>query len=154
MNKIAINRRIKFDYEILQEFEAGLALKGYEVKSIKTGHISIKNAFVTVRDSELYLTNSNIPLYKYAGNIKNYKPDAPRKILMKKKEISYLIGKKQTEGLTLAPISVYNKKGKIKLNFALARGKKKYDKREKIKERLEKRKIERKMKQSYQNRTR
>jgi SsrA-binding protein len=149
MNKIAINRRAKFDYEILQEFEAGLVLKGYEVKSIKTGHISIKNAFVTVKDSELYLTNSNIPLYKYAGNIKNYEPDAPRKILMRKKEISFLIGKKQTEGLTLVPISVYNKKSKIKLNFALAKGKKKYDKREKIKERLEKRKIERKMKNFY-----
>ena len=149
MKTFAVNRRANFDYEALEKFEAGLVLKGYEVKSIKTGHISIKNAFVTVKNGELYLTNANIPLYKYAGKVKDYDPASPKKILLGKKEISYLIGKKQTQGLTLVPLSVYNKKGFIKLSFALAKGKKKYDKRQKIEERQEKRKIERKMKQFY-----
>lgn len=149
MNILAVNKRAKFDYEILEEFEAGLMLKGYEVKSIKTGHISIKSSFVTSKGEELFLTNANIPLYKYAGAVKNYDPDAPRKLLMRKKEIARLIGKKQVEGLTLVPVSVYNKQGKLKLRFALAKGKKQYDKREKIKEHQEKRKIERKMKSFY-----
>lgn len=153
MKILAVNKRAKFDYEILEEFEAGLVLRGYEVKSAKTGHISIKSAFVTIKEEELYLTNANIPLYKYAGNIANYDPAAPRKLLMKKKEIASLIGKKQVEGLTLVPVLVYTKQGKLKLRFALAKGKKKYDKREKIKEHQEKRKIERKMKQHYQNRS-
>lgn len=146
MKTFAYNRRSKFDYNFLEEFEAGLVLKGYEVKSIKTGHISLKGSFVTAKASELFLTNAKIPLYKQAGEIKNYEETRARKILMGRKEIDYLLGKVHAEGLTLVPISVYTKKGKIKLKFALSKGKKQFDKRENIKERQENRRIERAMK--------
>lgn len=146
MKKIAINRRARFDYEILETFEAGLVLKGYEVKSIKTGRISIKGAFVTIRGEELYLTNANIPLYQHAGKINDYEPTASRKLIMHKKEIKQLIGKARTEGLTLVPLSVYNKRRLIKLEFAIAKGKKKRDKREDIKKREDKIRTERMMK--------
>lgn len=146
MKTFAVNRRASFDYKIMEEFEAGLVLKGYEVKSVKTGHISLKGAFVTAKGEELYLTNANIPLYKYAGKIAEYNETAPRKILMRKKEIARLLGKYRVEGLTLVPISVYTKKGRVKLKFALAKGTKKFDKREKIKEREDNRRIERIMK--------
>jgi SsrA-binding protein len=130
----------------METFEAGLVLKGYEVKSIKTGRISIKGAFVTIRGEELYLTNANIPLYQHAGVVADYNPSAPRKLILHKKEIKRLIGKARTEGLTLVPLSVYNKKNLIKLEFALAKGKKQRDKRENIKKREEKRRVERMMK--------
>ncbi|MDZ7611702.1 MAG: SsrA-binding protein SmpB [Candidatus Moranbacteria bacterium] len=146
MKKLAINRRARFDYEILETFEAGLVLKGYEVKSIKTGRVSLKGAFVTIRGEELYLTNANIPLYQHAGLINDYDPASPRKLIMHKKEIKRLIGKARTEGLTLVPISVYNKRNLIKLEFALAKGKKQRDKREDIKKREDKRRVERMMK--------
>jgi SsrA-binding protein len=143
MKPLAINKRALFDYNILEKFEAGLVLKGYEVKSIKNGHISLKGAFVTFRRSELYLTNATISPYKQAGDIKNYNPTAPRKLLVKKSEIKKLLGKVRSEGLTLVPISVYNKKSLIKLEFALGKGKKKVDKRRTIQDREDKIKIER-----------
>lgn len=148
MKTLAYNRKAGFDYKFLEKFEAGLVLKGYEVKSIKTGHISLKGSFVTSKGDELYLTNANIPLYQHAGEVANYEETGSRKLLMKRKEISFLLGKLNAEGLTLVPISVYTKKGKIKLKFALAKGKKKFDKRENIKERQEKRNIERAMKKN------
>ena len=143
MPKLAVNKKAKFDYKIIETFEAGLVLKGYEVKSIKAGHISLKGAFVTFRKSELYLTNANITLYKQAGDIAGYDPTSPRKLLVKKSEIRKLIGKSRTEGLTLIPLSVYNKKGLIKLEVALAKGKKLFDKRRTIQDREDKIKIER-----------
>lgn len=146
-NAIAVNRRANFDYEILEKYEGGLVLKGYEVKSIKTGHISLKGSFVVPKNEELFLINANIPLYQHAGKMPGYEPTASRKILVKKREIKNLLGRAQTEGLTLIPLSVYNKRGKIKLLFALAKGKKKHDKREKIKERDDKRWIDRRLKQ-------
>jgi SsrA-binding protein len=146
MKKIAINKRAKFDYQILETFEAGLVLKGYEVKSIKTGRVSLKGAFVTIRGEELYLTNANIPLYQHAGLVNNYDPTTPRKLIMHKKEIKRLIGKARTEGLTLVPLSVYNKRRLIKLEFSLAKGKKQRDKREDIKKREDKIRTERIMK--------
>lgn len=147
MKVLAFNRRAKFDYKILEKFEAGLKLKGYEVKSIKTGHISIKGAFVVSHKDELYLTNATIPLYQHAGKVPSYDPAASRKLLLHKKEIKYLKGKSATEGLTLIPLSVYNKKGKIKVRFALAKGKKTIDKRQTIQKREDDIKMERAMKQ-------
>lgn len=135
MTTLALNRKISFDYEILEKFEAGLALFGHEVKSAKLGRISLKGSYVTAKDSELFLTNANIPLYANAGNVKTYDPERSRKLLLKKKEIRYLIGKSQSEGLTLVPLRVYTKNRLLKLEFALAKGKKKFDKREKIKKR-------------------
>jgi len=143
MTKLAVNKKAKFDYKILETFEAGLVLKGHEVKSVKAGHISLKGAFVTFKKNELYLTNSSITLYKQAGDIKNYDPTSPKKLLVKKSEIKKMIGKFKTEGLTLVPISVYNKKGLVKLEFALAKGKKQFDKRRTIQDREDKIKIER-----------
>lgn len=146
MKTLAVNKRAKFDYQLLEEFEAGLVLQGQEVKSVKTGHVSLKGAFVTSKGDELYLTNANIPFYEHAGDPGDYSPTRPRKLLVKRSEIKRLIGKKQAQGLTLVPLSVYNKKGLIKLKFALAKGKKQRDKRETIRKREEERHMGRIMK--------
>lgn len=151
MKIIAKNRRAFFDYEILEKFEAGLVLKGYEVKSIKTGHISLKGAYVTTHDDELYLINANIPLYKHA-RVDGYDPTASRKILIHKKESESLRKKSASQGLTLVPLSVYNNKNRIKLEVALAKGKKKVDKRENIQKREADIAMQRAMKQSLRNR--
>ncbi|MFA5318065.1 MAG: SsrA-binding protein SmpB [Patescibacteria group bacterium] len=139
MPTYGINKRANFDYEILAKYEAGIVLAGYEVKSVKTGHISLKGAFVTLKNRankdlpEAYLTNCHIPLYKHAGKILNYDPYKSRKLLLKKSEISHILGKRQEKGLTLVPIKVYNKGSLIKLEFGIGKGKKKVDKREDIK---------------------
>lgn len=140
MPTLAYNKRANFDYDISDTFEAGLILFGHEVKSIKTGHVSLKGAFVTNKKTdkllpELYLTNAHISLYKHAGKQPNYEPTRPRKLLLHKKEIERLIGKKAVEGLTLVPIKIYTKRSLIKLEFGIGRGKKKFDKREAIKKR-------------------
>jgi SsrA-binding protein len=137
---LAYNKRANFDYEISQTFEAGLVLTGQEVKSIKTKHVSLKGAFVTTHLTskqlpDFILTNAHIPPYKFAGKVADYSPERPRKLLLKKSQIKYLLGKKQEQGLTLVPIKIYTKKSLIKLEFGLGKGKKKYDKRQSIKER-------------------
>ncbi|MEA3323503.1 MAG: SsrA-binding protein SmpB [Patescibacteria group bacterium] len=132
---LAVNRKAKFDYEFIEKYEAGLVLFGHEVKSVKTGHISLKGAFVTIHNNELFLTNALIPLYEHAGNVKKYDPNRSRKLLVKRSEIRSLIGKKAQAGLTMVPIRVYTKRNLIKLEFALARGKAKHDKRNTIKKR-------------------
>lgn len=139
MATLAINKRANFDYHILDKFEAGLVLAGHEVKSIKTGHISLKESFVTIRGNELYLTNAHIPPYVHAGKVENYDPTRPRKLLLRKHEIKTLIGKARVQGLTLVPIRIYTKKKLIKLEFGVGKGKKEYDKREKIKKREDER---------------
>jgi SsrA-binding protein len=150
MSKIlAKNRRATFDYELIKKYEAGLVLKGMEVKSIKDGQASLKGSFVSISKDELYLTNANIPPYKFSGNPKDYDPTRSRKLLLHKKEIKYLLGKSRTEGLTMVPISLYTNKNKIKLEFALARGKKKYDKRETLKKRTAQREMDRKLKSRF-----
>lgn len=149
----AINKRAKFDYEITDKFEAGIVLAGYEVKSIKTGHISLRGAFVTLKQNqkkklpEFYLINCHIPLYKHAGKMLNYDPTRSRKLLLKRAEIRQLIGKTKEKGLTLVPIRVYNKGNLIKLEFGIGKGKKKIDKRETIKKREIERKLQRIKKQ-------
>jgi len=143
MTTLAYNKRANFDYTLTDKYEAGMVLRGHEVKSVKSGHISLKEAFVTVHAEELYLTNANIPLYKHAGNIPNYEPTRSRKLLLRKREIRHLIGKIKEEGLTLVPIRVYTKKHLLKLEFAVGKGKKKIDKRQTIQAREEKRRIQR-----------
>lgn len=141
MSILAINKRANFDYDILNKFEAGIVLLGHEVKSVKTGHINLKGSFVTVKSAkgkelpELHLINAHIPLYKFAGSIKSYDPYRSRKLLLKKNEIKYLLGKKQEQGLTLVPIKIYTKHSFIKLEFGIGKGKKKIDKRESIRKR-------------------
>ncbi|MBI4811919.1 SsrA-binding protein SmpB [Candidatus Falkowbacteria bacterium] len=147
MSVLTVNKRAKFDYEILETYEAGIVLFGHEVKSIKTGHISLKGSFVTLKSAignklpEAYLTNAHIPLYKHAAGVKNYDPYRPRKLLLKKNEIERLIGKKQEQGLTLVPLKIYTKRSFIKLEFGIGKGRKKADKREVIKKREVEKKI-------------
>ncbi len=145
MNILAENRRSSYDYEILETYEAGLVLFGWEVKAIKTGHVSLTGTFVTARGGELYLTNALVPPYQSANMPESYDQSRPRKLLLKKSEISSLIGKLKAKGLTLIPIKLYTKKSRIKLEFAVAKGKRKTDKREMIKKRDIEREISRKL---------
>lgn len=146
MTTLAVNKRAHFDYLISDKYEAGLALLGHEVKSVKTGHVSLKESFVTISSEELYLTNAHIPLYKHAGKVSNYDPTRPRKLILRKSEIRHLIGKARIQGLTLVPLRLYTKKRLIKLEFGVGKGKKEYDKREKIKKREAGLDMERKLK--------
>lgn len=140
------NKKARFDYEILETLEAGLELKGFEVKALKSGRGALAGSRVIIRGGEAYIVGMNIPPYQPKNTPKDYEPQATRRLLLKKREIEYLNGKNQEKGLTLVPLKVYNKKGLLKLVFGLGRGLKKYDKRERIKERESKRKIERLMK--------
>ena len=140
------NRRAKFDYELISKYEAGLVLRGYEVKALRDKEASLKGAYLSFRSNqqgkaELYLINCRISLYKHAGRLLDYNPLRERKLLLNKSEIDYLIGRIHTEGLTLIPLQIYTKHSFLKLEFALAKGKKKYDKREIIKSREEQRRL-------------
>ncbi len=143
MPTLATNPRAKYDYHILETFEAGLVLAGHEVKAIKTGHLSLKGSYVTIKNEEAWLINAQIPPYQPKNTPADYQPDRTRKLLLNKKEIRSLIGQIKQKGLTLVPLRVYTKKGKIKLGFALGRGKREFDKREKIIKREVKRRIDR-----------
>lgn len=143
MKIFAENRRAKFDYEILETYQAGLVLLGHEVKAIKTGHISLGNSFVIIKNNELYLINSFIPPYQPKNTPSDYDPERSRKLLLQKQEIKSLIGKSKAKGLTLLPLKVYTEKNKLKLEFAIGHGKRKIDKREKIKKRDTEREMER-----------
>ncbi len=146
MKRLAYNKRARFDYEFIDRYEAGLVLSGQEVKSIKAGRMSLKEAFVTFHQGELYLINANVPPYVFAGKVENYDPTRSRKLLLHRAEIKSLLGKTEVKGLTMVPISVYNKKGKLKLEFALVKGKREFDKRETIKRREADRNMGRMMK--------
>jgi len=135
MHDYTYNRQALYDYEILEKYEAGLVLAGFEVKSIRGGHISLQGAYVVIKNEEAFLLNATVPPYQPKNAPMSYEPTRSRKLLLGKAEIRSLIGKTQQRGLTLVPLRVYNKSGKIKLEFALARGKKEFDKREKIKKR-------------------
>jgi len=147
MKILAVNRRAPFDYELMERHEAGLALTGAEVKSVKTGHVSLKGSFVTVHDNELFLTNSLIPPYRHAHKDTRHEDTRPRKLLLRRSEIRSLIGKSRTEGLTLVPIRVYTKNRLVKLEFAVGKGKKAIDKRETIKKREARRDMSRAMRE-------
>lgn len=155
MKIITQNKRAKFDYEILETFEAGIVLQGFETKSIKSGNVSLKGSYVVIQNTgptgtpEAWILNMHIGVYKQAGKMPNYNPTRSRKLLLHKKEINYLIGKQQQKGLTLVPISIYTKKSRLKLEFGLGRGKRKIDKREKIKEREFKRRINRALREKF-----
>jgi len=143
MKTLAVNKRATYDYEILEKYEAGISLFGCEVKSTKTGHISLKGSYIVIKNNEAYLLNAFIPPYQTKNTPSDYDPSRSRKLLLHKSEIKSLIGKTKQKGLTLVPIKLYTKKGKIKLEFALAKGKRKVDKREKIKKREAERKMRR-----------
>ena len=132
---IADNRRARFDYEIMQTFEAGIMLTGSEVKSLRSGHTNLAEAYAAVKSGELFLFNSNIPEYREANRF-NHDPKRPRKLLLHGKEIAKLANGVQREGLTIIPLKLFfNPRGRAKVDIALAKGKKLHDKREAIKER-------------------
>jgi len=143
MRIIATNKRASFDYTLFDRYEAGIVLSGQEVKSAKSGHASLKNSFITLKGSEPYLTNAHISAYKYAGKTDIPNPTRPRKLLLHKKEVSSLIGKSQTQGFSLIPLKLYVSGKLVKIEFALARGKKQYDKRQDIAKRETQKKISR-----------
>lgn len=143
MSALADNKKAYFDYEILETFEAGLVLEGHEVKSIKLGRANIQGAYAIIRGGEAYILGMHVPPYQQANTPANYDPDRTRKILLTRKEIAYLAGKTAEKGLTLLPLQVYTKHGLLKLSLGLGRGKKKTDKRETIKARESKRRIDR-----------
>jgi len=143
---IAENKKAYFNYQILEKFEAGVVLIGQEVKSIKTRGINLAGSYIVVRNEEIYWIGSEIPAYQPKNAPSDYDPERSRKLLLKKSEIRYLIGKSKQKGLTLIPLKVYTKKGKIKIEFGIAKGKKKFDKRELIKKRETEREIERVLK--------
>ena len=129
------NRKARFDYEILEKYECGIELIGTEVKSVRGGRVSLEGAFVIVRGGEAFLINANIPPYQVANAPKDYDPLKNRKLLLTKKELGELGDSGKNKSLTIVPISVYNKGRKIKVEIALVKGKKKFDKRETIKKR-------------------
>ncbi|MCX7832953.1 MAG: SsrA-binding protein SmpB [Ignavibacteria bacterium] len=138
---VGTNRKAKFQYEIIEKYEAGLVLLGTEVKSLRESKVNIQDAYGKFINDELWLVNSHISEYKY-GNINNHDPLRPRKLLLNRRELRKIKSKLQEKGLTLIPTKIYFKNSYAKVEIALARGKKMYDKRETIK----KREIERKLK--------
>mgnify|MGYP001135103580 CR=1 FL=1 len=144
-----INRKAKFNYDFLEKFEAGIVLTGAEVKSVKKGQIRLDEAFVRIDpNGEVWLTNTHIHPYELADN-RNYQPTRSRKLLLHKKEILSLAKKMEGRNLSIVPTSCYTKKGMVKLELALAKGKKKWEKKEKIK----KRDLEREMKRDLNHPT-
>ena len=142
---IAENRRARFDYELLERFEAGIVLVGTEVKSLRDGRVTLAQAYADVRDGEVWLIGAEIAEYAQ-GNIANHEPTRDRKLLLKRGEIAGLVGKVRERGQTLVPTRLYFKDGKVKLEVALARGKEKADKRRTIVDRDARRQMERALK--------
>jgi SsrA-binding protein len=140
-----INRKASYNYEILEKFEAGISLFGMEVKSVKLGRIKLDEAFVKNINGELWLVNAHIPAYQFADS-RNYDSNRSRKLLLHRQEILSLQKKIEGRNLTIVPISCYNKGRKIKIGIAIARGKKQWEKREKIKKEDINREVERTLK--------
>ncbi|MBI2038858.1 MAG: SsrA-binding protein SmpB [Candidatus Niyogibacteria bacterium] len=146
MTALIENKKAYFDYEILESFEAGLQLEGHEVKSLRAKRGSITGSRVLARGNEVYIVGMDIPPYQPKNTPASYDPERTRKLLLSKKEISRLTGKGEERGLTIIPIRVYTKGRFIKVEIALVRGKKKYEKREKIRTRDIEREIGRTLK--------
>jgi SsrA-binding protein len=147
---VAENRKARHEYHIEEETEAGLVLLGTEVKSLRTGRANLKDAYARFKDGELYIHQMHISPYPYA-TYNNHDPLRIRKLLLNRSEIKKLYGKLKERGFSLIPLKVYFKNGKAKVSMALARGKRKYDKRESIKEKELKREIDRAKKKKFTN---
>ena len=143
---IAQNRRARHDFHVLERHEAGIALRGTEVKSLRNGKVSFKDSYADLVDGELYLKGVHIAPYEQ-GNIHNHDPDRPRKLLMHKDELIRLGIKKTERGLTLVPLRLYFKNGKAKVEIGLCKGKQKADKRETLRQRVAERETERYLKE-------
>jgi SsrA-binding protein len=140
------NKKVHLEYSILEEMEAGLELRGYEVKSLRAGLGSLKGARVVARGGEAYLVGATIPPWQLLNAPKSYDPERSRRLLLSQKEIAHIASAEGQSGLTIVPLRVYNKSRKLKLAIAIARGKKKFDKRQTIRAREEKRRTERTLK--------
>jgi len=140
------NRQARFLYEILETYEAGIELKGTEVKSIREGKANLRDGYALIRNGEAWLLNVHISPHLTTSQYFNHDPRRTRKLLLHKQEIVKLIGKVEQQGLTLVPLKMYFKRGKVKLSIGLAKGKKLHDKREDLKQRQDKREMERAMK--------
>ena len=139
--KYADNKKARFDYQVLDEVEAGIVLKGYEVAAIKNKMVSLKGSYAYFHSGELFLLNMHVSPYQAKNMPKTYEPTDTRKLLLKKSEITKIHSKIKEMGLTLIPLKIYSKNGIIKVLIGLCKGKKKYDKRESIKERDFQRKV-------------
>ena len=140
---IVNNRRARFDYAILESLEAGIALKGTEVKSLRSGKASLNDSFARIDGNEIFLHNMHISPYEF-GNINNVEALRPRKLLLHRSQIRKLTGETSTKHLALIPLKLYFKDGLVKVELALAKGKKQYDKRDSIRKRESEREIRRK----------
>lgn len=146
MSTLIKNKKATFNHEILEKFEAGIELFGFEVKSIKNNRGNLEGTHITIRGNEAFLLNANIPPYQPANTPKNYNPERNRRLLLTKKELKELAGLEAKKGLTIVSISMYTKGNKIKIEIAVVRGKKKFDKRETIKKKDMQRDIDRDIK--------
>ncbi len=142
MEIVSTNKKARFNYEILEKIEAGISLKGTEVKSVRNKNVSIAESYAQIKDNEVFLHNLHISPYEQ-GNRENHDPIRVRKLLLHKQEIKKLVSKIQLKGLSLVPLSIYLKKGKIKIELAVGRGKRLVDKRESLKKRAVDREIAR-----------
>ena len=149
MANLAENKKALFDYEILETYQAGLALFGFEVKAVMAGRANLRGSFVIIRGNEAFLMNADIAPYQAKNTPSWYEQSRTRKLLLKKNELAELAGKVSQRGLTLIPISLYTVRHKIKLSFALAKSRKKFEKREHIKERDFKKQKERILKAQF-----
>lgn len=146
MASLVENKKARFDLEILEDYEAGIELFGFEVKSLRNKRGNLSGSHVTIRGGEAYLLNFNIPPYQPKNSPKDYDPERTRRLLLSKKEILALAEKEGQKGLTVVPLSVYNKGKLIKVKIGVARGKKKRDKRETLKKKQAEREIKRDLK--------
>ena len=144
-NTVIRNRKAFHDYHILERFEAGIVLVGTEVKAIREHQVNFKDSFARISEGEVWLEGCNISPYSH-GNIRNHEPLRSRKLLLSRREINKLIGETTKSGLTLIPLKMYFRNGKVKVEIALAKGKRQYDKREKARRRAVEREIESEMK--------
>ncbi|MBC7074332.1 SsrA-binding protein SmpB [Candidatus Parcubacteria bacterium] len=147
MKILAENKKAYFDYEILEKFEAGISLLGTEVKSLKFHGVNLRGSYVIIKGGEAFWVGVKIPPWQPKNVLPSYKDQRDRKLLLRKKELKYLIGKTKEKGLTLIPLRLYNKGRWIKLEFALAKKKKKFKKKEEIKQRAIEEEIQRTLKQ-------
>jgi SsrA-binding protein len=146
MKILAENKKAYYNYEILEKFEAGISLIGQEVKSLKTRGVNLAGTYVIIQNQEVFWIGAKIPPYQPANAPSNYRDERSRKLLLKKSEIKYLIGKSKQKGLTLIPLKLYTKDGKIKLEFGIVKGKRKFDKRELIRKREIEKELKRELK--------
>lgn len=149
MANLMTNKNAIFNYDILEKFEAGLVLTGAEVKSVKNKNANLKGSYISFKNGEAYLVNAHISRYPPAGKQPHYEPARARKLLLTKKELKYLSGKTNEKGLTIIPLSVYTKRGFLKLIIGIARGKTGRDKRQVIKQRELARELRRATKAQY-----